>query len=77
MEIRVAGDLEKALKLLKRKLQKEGVFKDLKRRRFYEKPSVKLKTKQKEAQKKRAKATKSFKRPTGNGRPELMGSKRP
>lgn len=56
MEIRVDGDLEKALKILKRKLQKEGVLKDLKKRRYYEKPSVKMKTKQREARKKRAKS---------------------
>lgn len=58
MEIRVDGDIEKALKLLKRKLQKEGVLKELKKRRYYEKPSVKLKTKQREARKKRAKGAK-------------------
>ncbi len=56
MEIRVSGnDLEKALKLLKRQLQKDGLLGELKRRRFYEKPSVKLKSKQREAQKRRAK----------------------
>ncbi len=56
MEIRVNGkDLERALKLLKRQLQKDGLLKELKKRRFYEKPSVKLKTKQREAQKRRIK----------------------
>lgn len=56
MEIRVSGnDLERALKLLKRQLQKDGLLKELKKRRFYEKPSVKLKTKQREAQKRKAK----------------------
>jgi len=34
-------------------MSKEGLFKELKRRRFYEKPSVKKKRKIKEAQKKR------------------------
>ena len=54
MEIRVNGnDLEKALKLLKRQLQKDGLLKELKKRRFYEKPSVRLKTKQREAQKRK------------------------
>jgi len=38
---------------LKRELNKEGLFKELKRRRFYEKPSVKKKRKIKEAKKKR------------------------
>ena len=34
-------------------MTKEGVLKELKRRQFYEKPSVKKKRKQKEAKKKR------------------------
>ncbi len=56
MEIRVNGnDLERALKLLKRQLQKDGLLRELKKRRFYEKPSVKMKTKQREAQKRRVK----------------------
>jgi small subunit ribosomal protein S21 len=41
---------------MKRLLQKEGVFKDIKDKRFYEKPSVKKKRKQVEAMRKRAKA---------------------
>ncbi len=56
MEIRVNGnDVERALKLLKRQLQKDGLLKELKKRRYYEKPSVKIKTKQREAQKRRVK----------------------
>lgn len=58
MEIRVSGnDIEKALKLLKRQLQKDGLLKELKKRRFYEKPSVKMKSKQREAQKRRVKTS--------------------
>jgi small subunit ribosomal protein S21 len=57
LEIKVDGnDLEKALKILKRKLQREGLMADLKKKVFYEKPSVKLKTKQRQAQKKRLKS---------------------
>jgi small subunit ribosomal protein S21 len=56
LEIRVNGELEKALKILKRKLQNEGLFGEIKKRRYYEKPSVKLKSKQREAQKRRAKS---------------------
>jgi small subunit ribosomal protein S21 len=41
------------LKALKRQLIKEGLFKELKARRFYLKPSVKKKLKIKEAQKKK------------------------
>ncbi len=40
LEVRVDGnDLEKAMKLLKRKMQKDGVFRRLKAKRSYEKPS--------------------------------------
>jgi len=35
------NNLEKAMRVLKRKLIREGVFKELKSRRFYEKPSEK------------------------------------
>ena len=49
----ISESVEKALKVLKRQMTKEGLLKELKRRRFYEKPSVKKKRKQKEAKKKR------------------------
>ena len=50
MEITVVdGNVEKAIKVLKRKLQQEGLFREMKLRRFYEKPSVKRKRKEKEA----------------------------
>ena len=59
MEVTVyQNQVEKALKVLKRQMIKEGFFKELKRRRFYEKPSVKKKRKQKEAKKKRKAAMK-------------------
>jgi len=57
LDIKVYGnDIEKALKALKRQLQKEGLFKEIKKRSFYEKPSEKEKRKQREAKKKRIKA---------------------
>lgn len=57
MEIKVIGnDVEGAIKLLKRKIQRDGLLRDLKERRFYEKPSVKMKRKQREAQKRRRKS---------------------
>jgi small subunit ribosomal protein S21 len=46
--------------VFKRQLQKEGLFKEIRNRRYYEKPSVKKKRKQKEAEKKR-KRTRQFK----------------
>ena len=58
MEIKVLGNnIEKALKDLKIKLHKEGIFKELKARRFYEKPSIKEKRKRIEARKKKMKAS--------------------
>jgi small subunit ribosomal protein S21 len=55
IEITVHQNLEKAMRVLKRKLIREGVFKELKSRRFYEKPSERKKRKEKEATKKRRK----------------------
>ena len=43
MEVRVEGSLERAIKVLKKKLAAEGVFKEMKVRAFYEKPSVRRK----------------------------------
>ena len=37
------NNLEIALKILKKKMQQEGLFKEMKLRRHYEKPSVKKK----------------------------------
>jgi small subunit ribosomal protein S21 len=56
------NDIEKALRDMKRTIQKDGTFKELKNRRFYEKPSVKKKRKQLEAARRRRKALR-FKRP--------------
>jgi small subunit ribosomal protein S21 len=67
LEIRVQSrDIEKALRNLKKKLQLDGVFGELKKRRFYEKPSVKKKRKQLEAQKRKRKLLKRA-RPSGSG----------
>ncbi len=56
------NNLEKAMRVLKRKLIREGIFKELKSRRFYEKPSERKKRKGKEAQKKRRKELDRMKR---------------
>ena len=59
MEVKVFDNqVEQALKVLKREMLKGGLFKEMKRRAFYEKPSVKRKRKQAEARKKRLKALK-------------------
>ena len=35
------GNVERAMRTLKKKLQKEGVLKDIKSKQYYEKPSAK------------------------------------
>jgi small subunit ribosomal protein S21 len=56
MEIKVFNNnVEKALNVAKKKLAGDGLFRELKRRRFYEKPSVRKKAKQREAQRRRQK----------------------
>ena len=62
MQVTVHGnDVDKALKQLKRKLQTDGFFRELKKRKHYEKPSVKRKRKQQEAEEKRRKALRTRK----------------
>lgn len=57
MEVKVFdNDIERALKVLKNKLSKSGLFKELKLRRAYEKPSVKRKRKALEARRRLIKA---------------------
>ena len=62
MEIRVDGNIEKAIRLLKRKMQTDGLFRELKNRRFYEKPSIKKKRKRIEAQKRKLKSMRTSRR---------------
>ena len=52
IDIEVRGDIEQAIRLLKKKLQLDGIKKELKRREAYEKPSVKRRRKQAEAKRK-------------------------
>ena len=53
MKIKVHNNnVDRALRTLKRIMQKEGFYKEMKKRSFYEKPSEKKKRKQKEAVKK-------------------------
>ena len=35
------NDIDRALRVLKKRMQREGVFREMRRRRFYEKPSEK------------------------------------
>ena len=59
VEVREGG-LEKAMKILKQKMSKEGVLAEIKRRRYYEKPSVRRKRKLREARKRRRREEKRF-----------------
>jgi small subunit ribosomal protein S21 len=36
------NNVDQALRILKKKMQREGVFREMKQRRFYEKPSAKV-----------------------------------
>jgi len=72
VEVEVRDSLEKAMKILKQKMSKEGILQELKRRRFYEKPSVKRKRKTREARKR---LRREMKRRVGGGMG--MGSDRP
>ena len=42
------GNLEKAMRVLKKKVQKEGIIKDLRAKQYYEKPSEVKRRKKKE-----------------------------
>ncbi len=50
--------LERAIKMIKRKLASEGVLRELKMRRHYMKPSIKRRKKQAEAARRRRKRAK-------------------
>ena len=43
------NNVDKALRVLKKKLQKDGLFRELRLREFYEKPSLKKQRKLKES----------------------------
>jgi len=52
MEVIVEGNIERSIKNLKRKVIREGVFRIVKARKYYEKPSERRKRKEKESAKK-------------------------
>lgn len=56
LEVKVDGSVERAIGRLKRSMAREGVLKEVKNRRFYEKPSVKDKRKRREAERRRRRA---------------------
>jgi small subunit ribosomal protein S21 len=54
----VDNQIDAALKQLKKQMLKDGLFQEMKKRAYYEKPSVKRKRKSAQARKKRRKALK-------------------
>jgi len=56
ISVEVKGNIERAIRLLKKKMQVEGVQRELKNRRFYEKPSVRKKRKRLAASRRRRKS---------------------
>ena len=51
VKVRVGEPIDKALRALKKKLDKEGIMKSAKAHRFYDKPSVRKRAKSKAARK--------------------------
>jgi small subunit ribosomal protein S21 len=51
VKVRIGEPIDKALRALKKKLDKEGIMKAAKAHRFYDKPSVKSRLKSKAATK--------------------------
>ena len=49
VKVRAGEPIDKALRILKKKLDKEGVMKTAKAHRFYDKPSIKKRAKSKAA----------------------------
>lgn len=51
IKVRIGEPIDKALRALKKKLDREGIMKTAKAHRFYDKPSVKKRAKSKAARK--------------------------
>ena len=84
------NNIDQALRVLKKKMQREGIFRELKRRRFYEKPSEQTTREKSEAIRRRRKFARKKaiydgsiaaprKKPgqDANGRPQSSGRGRP
>ena len=57
LEVRVDGDnMNRAINQLKRKVANEGIYKEMKKRRHYEKPSEERKRKSRESERRRRKS---------------------
>jgi|TARA_R110002124_G_scaffold79195_1_gene210716 small subunit ribosomal protein S21 len=56
--VRKNEPIEKAMRRFKRKVESEGIMRDMKKKRYYKKPSVEKKEKTKAAEKRRRKLAK-------------------
>ena len=66
LEVRVDGDnINRAINQLKRKMANEGIYKEMKKRRHFEKPSEERKRKQRESERRRRKAERRADRARG------------
>jgi small subunit ribosomal protein S21 len=76
------NNVDQALRVLKKKMQREGVFREMKRRRFYEKPSERSAREQNEAVRRarklaRKKAQREGLIPLPSGKKNLFPVRRP
>lgn len=53
VDVRYGEPIERALRRLKKKIEREGILREIRARKHYEKPSVKRRRKQKEAGKRK------------------------
>jgi small subunit ribosomal protein S21 len=60
VKVRMGEPIDKALRTLKKKLDKEGIMKSAKAHRFYDKPSIKKRAKSKAARKRAKTAKRKF-----------------
>lgn len=56
ISVEVRGDVEGAIRLFKKKIQRDGILREYRKRQFYLKPSVQKKNKQTAAERRRRNA---------------------
>ena len=66
VKVRQGEDIQKAIRRFKRKVENEGIMKELKRRRYYLKPSEAKKAKRKAAEKRRRKTETRYRKLKNN-----------
>ena len=60
VKVRDGDSIERALKIFKKQVEKAGVIADVRKKEFYEKPSIRLKKKKLAANKRRLKQIRKF-----------------